>query len=494
MDDNESATPPGRTVLPGAPDAEQPGIRQALYAPVAAPPEPTPWFRKTWVLVTAAAVVVVGVGAGIVLAMRGGDDVAAAPASASPSPSPSAVPFSLLDDGIAEGEYPEPAPNMGDLYPAALAMEDWVWEKVGPTWTLVSVSPVDGDKRESLTAVIYLASPEGVLFDVVHLAEPEGPVRVVSWVEDAKQARIETTAVYDDGATIGAVVDLTTGVVEDATFAMAAGPSVGERSVGASADDTELWVATDETFSEARFEWWSVGFGWQRVADDADIAPWVVETSPMGDTAVAEIYDSSASGFASTRSGAPGEPNLVVFDFGTRSTTVVRPVYENPGGWCNLATMTRDGDPVVGCYPADYSSYHYFVAEDGQRLVEKDASDLALAFAITDQKSVVDAVSGLEFVSRVNDPAAYEVKMDVGGESVTLLAAGVQLPYTGIPSPRTAIAAQGVVLVRGGGVCALVDTEYAVVSVLAAFDIDGQVNCVGYGLGGGTFAQPSFYE
>ena len=495
MDVNETAHPSTGTTPP-----EQGAMGQALYAPVAGQQGQTPWFLKTWVLVAAVAAVVIGGGVAIFLATRGGGDAIAAPVTASPSPSesaspsPSAVPFTLLDDGIAEGEYPDAAPSPGDAYPAALAMEDWVWEKVGPMWTLVSVSPVDRSKNESSTAVIYLASPEGVLFDLVHVREPAGPVRVVSWIEDRKQARIETTAIYDDGATTGALVDLVSGAVTGESFPMSTGTSAGERSVGTSADNTELWIATDKVYAESRFEWWSADLGWQRAADDADLVPWVVETSPVGTTAVAEIYDASASGFASPRSGVPGQPNLVVFDFNTRSTSVVRPVYEMSAGWCNLATVTRDGDPVLGCYPADYSSYHYYIAKDGERLAETDTSNLPLAFAITSEKSVVDAVSGLEFVSRTDDPAAYEVKMDVDGTSTMLLAAGDQLPFTGIPSPRTTVAAPGVILVRGGGVCALVDTENAVVSLPVALDIDGQINCVGYGLGGDTPVPFSYYD
>jgi len=496
MDINESAHP-----STGATPPEQGATGYALYAPDAGRPQQTPWFRKTWVLVTAAAVVVIGVGAAILLATRGGGDAIGAPVTATPtplsesaSPSPSAVPFSLLDDGIADGEYPDAAPSPGDAYPAALAMEDWVWDKVGPMWTLVSVSPIDRNQNESSTAVIYLASPEGVLFDLVHVREPAGPVRVVSWIEDRKQARIETTAIYDDGATTGELVDLVTGSVTAESFPMSTGTSAGERSVGTNTENTELWIATDKAYAESRFEWWSADLGWQRVAQDADLVPWVVETSPTGNVAVAEIYDASASGFASPRSGVPGQPNLVVLDFHTRSTSVVSPVYEMSGGWCNLAAVTREGDPVLGCYPADYSSYGYYIAKDGERLAETDASNLALAFAITSQQSVVDPVSGLEFVSRTDDSAAYEVKMDVDGTSTTLLAAGNQLPFTGIPSPRTTVAAPGVILVRGGGVCALVDTENTVVSLPVSLDIDGQINCVGYGLGGDTPLPFSYYD
>ena len=125
-----------------------------------------------------------------------------------------------------------------------------MWDHVGPTWTLVSVSGYDAQARTAGPAVIYLASPEGVLFDVAHVNKPGSVVQVVSWLASERKARVQITPMANDQpATGGALVDLQTGAVQDMTFSMSTGPSAVENFGAASAAGAELWSAVDPNFS-----------------------------------------------------------------------------------------------------------------------------------------------------------------------------------------------------------------------------------------------------
>jgi hypothetical protein len=193
----EGVTPQRRSLIPGA-SQEIPVTHDAEYvdandqptevfeafdlsepepepepAPAPRPPafrEPAralPWWRRTWVIATAAGVIVLGAAIGVIVALTGGGAPVAAPtvspspSQTSPSPSASAgtAARTLLDDGIAADKYPPAAPSVGAGYPDAFTMKDWVWDHVGPTWTLVSVSNYDANARTAGPSVIYLASP-----------------------------------------------------------------------------------------------------------------------------------------------------------------------------------------------------------------------------------------------------------------------------------------------------------------------------------------------
>src|SRR5690606_34991640 len=92
----------------------------------------------------------------------------------SPSPSASGEPasaFGLLDDGIDDDEYPAAVASRPQGLPPAHVMESWVWDRVGPAWTVVSVAPqiTWEDLPANSEAVVDLVSPEGVHFELVRV-------------------------------------------------------------------------------------------------------------------------------------------------------------------------------------------------------------------------------------------------------------------------------------------------------------------------------------
>ena len=345
--------------------------------------------------------------------------------SPSPSPSPSAEPVTatLLDDGIADDEYPPAAPSAGPGYPDALVMKDWVWDRVGPTWALVSVSNYDPTTHAPGPSVIYLASPEGVLFDLVHVKKPGNVVQVVSWLTSERKARIQLTPVsYDQAGEGGALVDLQTGAVEDMAFSMTSGKSTIEAFGAASASGAELWSGSDQNYGERRFERWTATGGWKRVLTSADISPWTWTASHDGSVVAAEIYSTGDSGFASARSGPPGQPVFVVYNVASGSQTLVKPSYAGAtAGWCNLTGVTDAGDPVVVCWKSDTQQSFWATAKDGKpltKLSQKDLGALQMPGALNDVTKADLPALGITLVSAANDPQVYEVAVDASSGRV----------------------------------------------------------------------------
>ena len=473
----------------------EPAPQPSLYK------EPTrrpPWFRRTWVLATAAGVIVVGAAIGIVAALSGGGGVAAAPSVSptptqlSPSPSASADPAAptLLDDGIAADEYPPAAPSAGPGYPEARIMKDWVWDHVGPTWTLVSVSNFDQNARTAGPSVIYLASPEGVLFDLVHLYKPDSVIQVVSWLTSDRKARIQVTPLsYDQAGTGGALVDLQTGSVQDMSFTMSSGQSAIENFGAASAAGGELWSAVDGNFTERRYERWTAAGGWKRVLTDGDISPWTALANHDGSVVAAEIYSTADSGFASARSGPPGAPVFMVYDVATGSQTLVRPSYGALADqWCNLAAVSAAGDPVVTCWYTDGQQTVWATAADGKPLAalsQEDLRTLQMPGALYGAVSAELPAQGIAVTSAANDAQVYEVSVDSGGSPVAVMKAGTDIPYGGLKQFYAARVAEGVTLVKANEACAIIDTENAH-GVMLATAASGVVGCLGFGDGNGN--------
>lgn len=450
-----------------------------------------PWYKRTWVIATAAGVIVVGAAIGIVLALTGGEDPLAAPtvspspSEASPSASVSPDAPTLLDDGIADDEYPEAAPRAGADYPQALVMEDWVWDKVSPTWTLVSVANYDGATLAVGPSVIYLASPEGVLFDLVHVNAPGSIAQVVSWQASERQARVALMPLNYDSSAGGALVDLETGAVEDMSFALGAGRSTTESFLAASAGGAEMWTAQSDDYLSLRFESWTSASGWTRVLADADISPWTAVASPDGATVAAEIYSSADSGFASARSGPPGQPVFVVFNVDTGNQAVVRPAYTIPSApWCNLYAVTNEGVPIVSCWDSSYSNQQWLMAADGKPLSALSEDALGLPIDLWSVTNADIPALGISLVSAANDAQVYEVAVVKPEGSTVVLKAGVEIPYGGLSQFYAARVADGVVLVRAAEGCSLIDTENAHGVTLAASD-EGIVGCLGSGQGNG---------
>jgi hypothetical protein len=472
------------------PAPEPPAIRE--------PAQVLPWFRRTWVIATAAGVIVLGAAIGVIVTLTGGGTPVAAPtvspsaSETSPSPSASVGPAAptLLDDGIAAGEYPPAAPSAGAGYPDALVMKDWVWDHVGPTWTLVSVSGYDAQARTAGPAVIYLASPEGVLFDVAHVNKPGSVVQVVSWLASERKARVQITPMANDQpATGGALVDLQTGAVQDMTFSMSTGQSAVENFGAASAAGAELWSAVDPNFSERRYERWTAAGGWKQVLTDADVSQWTAIANHDGSFVAAELYSTADSGFASARSGPPGEPVFVVYDVASGSQTLVRPSYgPTSDRWCNLSAVSDAGDPVVTCWHGYSQQTLWAKAADGKPLAELSQANLVtmqMSGALYGVAKAELPAQGLTVVSAASDAQVYEVSVDSGGSPVAVLKAGSDIPYGGLTQFYASRVADGVTLVMANEACAIIDTKNAHAVTLASAT-SGIVGCIGYGHGNGN--------
>jgi hypothetical protein len=475
-----------------------------LSQPAPQPPafhEPTqalPWFRRTWVIATAAGVIILGAAIGVIAALSGGGTPVAAPtvspspSQTSPSPSASAGPAArtLLDDGIAADKYPPAAPSAGAGYPDALVMNDSVWDHVGPTWTLVSVSNYDAKARTAGPSVIYLASPEGVLFDLVHVNKPGSVIQVVSWLTSERKARIQITPMANDQpGTGGALVDLQTGAVQDMTFSMSTGQSAIETFGAASAAGAELWSAVDPNYTERRYERWTAAGDWKQVLTDADVSQWTAIANHDGSVVAAELYSTVDSGFASARSGPPGEPVFVVYDVASGSQTLVRPSYGPPSGrWCNLSAVSDAGDPVVVCWRGDSQETLWETAADGKPLADLSQADLLtmqMPGALYGAARVELPAQGITLVSAANDAQVYEVSVDSGGSPVSVLKAGTDIPYGGLTQFFASRVAEGVTLVMANEACAIIDTTNAH-GVTLASATSGIVGCIGYGHGNGN--------
>ncbi|NTV39800.1 MAG: hypothetical protein HGA51_07575 [Demequinaceae bacterium] len=452
-----------------------------------------PWFRRTWVIATAAGVVVVGAAIGTIVALSGGGTpVAAATVSpstteASPSASASAEPTvaTLLDDGIADDEYPATAPQAGGDYPEALVMEDWVWDRVGPTWTLVSVADFDVSAGTSGPSVIYLASPEGVLFDLAHVNSPGGVAQIVSWLPSERKARIQVLPLGYEGNAGGALVDLRTGAVEDMSFSTDAGRSAIESFLAASGSGAELWSAQDADYLSVRFEWWTRSGGWKRVLPDADIAPWTAVQSGDGSTVAAELYSTDDSGFKSARSGPPGQPVLVVFDVNSGAQKLIRPVYDSAAArWCRLDSVSDEGVPILSCWNDSYDNLQWKTAADGQPLGALDIGATLPMRTLWDAATLDLPDLGLSLVSVANDGQVFEVAVGGKDSSVAVLRAGVDIPYGGLSEFHADAVAEGVVVARATEACAIIDIQNAHGVTLATTQ-SGSVGCLGYGIGNG---------
>lgn len=189
-----------------------------------------------------------------------------AEASTSPSPSPTATaPAADVGlDGIAN--YPALAPSRGEGFPTAHVMEDWVWDHVGPGWSLESYSmawdPYTEPSPEIPNAVVYLVSPDGATFELVTFDHPRSAgLKVVSWREDERKALVwwEGNGVDEGDA---AELDLQTGVLDPLDFTMPGKVhSMYEQPVAVSSDGTELWVAWRDGVGQ-RYYRWSFAEGW----------------------------------------------------------------------------------------------------------------------------------------------------------------------------------------------------------------------------------------
>ncbi len=212
--------------------------------------------------------------------------------SASPSPSASAAVETGGLDGITD--YPALAPARGEGFPSAYVMEDWVWDHVGPGWSLATYSMEWNPYAEPTplipNAFIYLVSPDGATFELFGLDHKDSAgLRVVAWHEDERMA-----VVWWEGDDVdpgdAAWLDLSTGAIDPLDFTMPGKVhSTVETPIAIAADGTELWQASAPGVAE-RFYRWSHADGWTVAA--------VNDLPGLG----------TATGFDVAVSGFPGRP------------------------------------------------------------------------------------------------------------------------------------------------------------------------------------------
>ncbi len=228
-----------------------------------------------------------------------------------PTPEPSDVdPYEGDLDGILADEYPEAAPTRTDPnpahgdgtynidYPTALVLEDWVWDRVGPGWSVEVVSSAfnyAGDDWVQPPAVLYLVSSEDVYFEIAELPERMwDDARVVSWLEDEEVARVTWA-----GGWASALYELRSGESEDIVFS-SYGANAGRNSfVSADAEGNELWSATSSNGTKL-YRWDAAAHEWaaaSAVDDFPDALAWwegvysTTVTSEDGDSVVLLEYD-----------------------------------------------------------------------------------------------------------------------------------------------------------------------------------------------------------
>jgi hypothetical protein len=357
--------------------------------------------------------------------------------TAVPTPAPQAL---LFDDGIADDEYPTPAPSRGDRYPAALTMEDWVWDRVDSGWAL---SLVDASYQEEYetpagVSVLYLVSPEGVSFELFGLPKSysESP-KIVSWHEDEKTARIVTS--WGEAA---ALVDLTTGVVDPLSFSMRKGSSQSTHFVAASDANLELWVARGDDWSETRAFTWSPSAGWKRVMDQGDyyFDDYTLSVSPDGMQAMFRVHDNNASGYASSRSGKPYRPNVIFFDLSTNQDSFVRINYPSWAEYCYMRDWLDDS-PRLGCWD-DGESQETFLVEPSGKLVAVDGERSGIG-AMWDLKEYTDPASGIVFKSEAGSHEVFEAWVPGPDGAVMVAEAGDQWPRSGVTLTRVVLVKPG---------------------------------------------------
>lgn len=195
-------------------------------------------------------------------------------------PEPAVPPIDDSPDGIPEGQYPPLAADRGDFtnefgevtrYPKAHQIEDWVWERVGPGWTINSVSKA----RDYLgveaqpAAVLYLVSPENYYFDLGSPPEETwGDVRAVSWHERAHTVRLAWLT--PDGHDAAGLYDLRTGELDKLQTNVYGERATSHTFIAGNARGDELWAAHSP--AGTKFYRWTAQKGWH-ASDVVDKAP-----------------------------------------------------------------------------------------------------------------------------------------------------------------------------------------------------------------------------
>ncbi len=454
------AQDPKRYNMPDAPVAVKPELKpeQELEP---APPEPTlehappsdsgeapeptegldapPNTKKWWLIGGGVGLGVITLVVVLLVALGGREPVIAPSPSPSPSPTPSPtevvdIGFGLLDDGIADHEYPPQAPARGDGFPTAYVMEDWVWDKAGPGWALSVVwgSRLNdyGEPAAGSESWAYLHSPEGVAFELFKLPQDFNYAPAVAgWHEDQRTAWI--VAEYGSKA---ALFDLTTGTPDPLSFKMSSGSSQSVQLATALPDNTELWVAHGNEWTETRVFLHSPYGKWTRVLAQNDFYfsdPWS-GVSPDGERVLFNIFSTADSGFTSARSGSIGRPNAVVYDLATGTESFLKPKYPSWPDHCSFTTWSAAG-PQVNCWAWNGGSREeYFTVDSAGNLTASAGHSLTPVADLESLAEYTDEPSGIKLVSDIGSMQTFEVRLVRDGEDIVLASPGDRWSRAGI--------------------------------------------------------------
>jgi len=349
-----------------------------------------------------------------------------------------------FSDGIAPDEYPPVAQSRGAGYPEALEMEDWVWDRVGPTWALVlyAGSPnVFASAPEFAKPELDLVSPEGVHFALPELTIPgnDWPM-LASWREESREA-VVTPNGY--GAGVGNyLVGLDSGAGEQVVLPRdyrgddRCSQEDWGYPVGAGASGRELWgigpcVASDGLEYELYFQW-TASDGWVRAFPDpqdvslrgftafprnggaTDVSPdgssVVFQVTPIGDT----WHPTGA------RSGPEGVPRVLVYSLETGENRVTTPTFPASEtdvpyyqGWFDSSTILFQAGGG-----RDDAGRSYGLSADGSPATQLVDPDASLTSALGRDASVSPNGWPFTLVSERSDYSVYEVRMTVDGREV----------------------------------------------------------------------------
>jgi len=176
------------------------------------------------------------------------------------SPSPSSEPAKTIT------EYPPAAASRGDGFPDAYEMRDWVWDYVGEGWSIQSFAasqpPYIEVTVEIVPAVIYLASPDGAMFELLTIPLTySDSLTVWSWQEGSHGAHIQWWERDSERQRfLEGELNLDTGDVSPIVFTTPWGATDSVRLLAASETGNELWGA--HIGDHLRYYRFDVADGW----------------------------------------------------------------------------------------------------------------------------------------------------------------------------------------------------------------------------------------
>jgi hypothetical protein len=293
-------------------------------------------------------------------------------------------------------------------------MRDWVWDYVGEGWSVQSYSSAqDPFAAEPLTvpdAVVYLASPEGDLFELAVLpVEYSSGLAVVSWEEDFRLARIAWTGDQGAGYPGGsAQLDLTTGDVLPIVLTTPWGISSTVAPVAVSASGNELWKAW--LGNHVRYYRYGVTEGWtvasvndlEGIGDvdtperwDAAVA---AEWSEFGDSMV--VREDGAAVLFELRAprlddGSDVPSQVAIYDVDADAYTVTELALDvEPAGSGVCAVVAWDGTGSLE-YECGYDSRTRAVTVEGGPVLGK-SSDATVSSTFADEPATRSGYVGYQ--------------------------------------------------------------------------------------------------